>query len=201
VRRVLLAQPGLADAQVSVSLPNRVDIALTERIPAFGLAHEGTTFLVDADGLILAAVDPTRPTQLGLPVITDLRSTPIEQTQPGMTLDPVELAAVLTLGAVTPASIDSSAASLDLSLNEDDGFVMTAQPAGWRAIFGNYTPNLRPTDIIPRQVQCLRSLLGASEEKVHTIYLAPLDERCGTYEPAGTPTQAPRVTPTPRPAR
>jgi len=51
--------------------------------------------------------------------------------------------------------------------------------------------------MIPRQVQCLRSLLGAGEAEVTTIYLAPLDERCGTYVPVATP----RETPTPAPAR
>jgi hypothetical protein len=104
---------------------------------------------------------------------------------------------LLQLGALTPAQIDSSATSLTLDINDDDGFVMTAAPAGWQAIFGQYTPNLRPTDLIPRQVQCLRSLLGADEKDVHTVYLAPLDERCGTYLPIATP----RATPTPVPAR
>ena len=38
--------------------------------------------------------------------------------------------------------------------------MLTAEPHGWRAIFGSYTPTLRPPDMIARQVQCLRSLLG-----------------------------------------
>ena len=80
---------------------------------------------------------------------------------------------------------------LELSVRDDDGFVMTAQPQGWQAIFGNYTPNLRPTDLIPSQVQCLASLLRPSEADVGTVYLAPLDGRCGTYLPAGTPSESP----------
>jgi hypothetical protein len=107
------------------------------------------------------------------------------------------------LGAITPALIDSSATSLALSVGDDDGFVLTAQPQGWQAIFGEYTSSLRPTDLIPRQVQCLRSLLGAQESTVTTIYLAPLDEGCGTYLPVGTaqPTEAAHPTDTPKPAR
>jgi hypothetical protein len=56
---------------------------------------------------------------------------------------------------------------------------------------------LRPVDIIPRQVQCLRSLLGTQETTVQTIYLAPLDEGCGTF--LATPT--PRALPSPASAR
>ena len=91
---------------------------------------------------------------------------------------------MLELGALTPALLDSRRrASVSASVGDDNGFVLDAQPDGWQAIFGEYTPNLRPTDLIPRQVQCLRSLLAASESDLRTIYLAPLDERCGTYLP------------------
>jgi len=44
-------------------------------------------------------------------------------------------------------------------------------------------------------VQCLRTLLGSGEEQIETIYLAPQEERCGTYLPRPTP----RVSPSPHP--
>ncbi len=209
IHGALVAQPGIESADVSVALPDRLDIAVIERAPVFALRHDGSTVLVDADGLILAGSDPAQATSLGLPLIDDLRSTPspeantgeavdpVAARQPGMTLDPIDVAAILQLGAVTPALINSSAASLTLSVSDDNGYVISAQPTGWQAIFGQYTPNLRPTDIIARQVQCLRSLLGAAEPQVHTVYLAPLDDRCGTYLPDATP----RAASTPSPAR
>jgi hypothetical protein len=98
---------------------------------------------------------------------------------------------------VTPEVIDSGAASLALTVHDDDGFVISAEPQGWSAVFGNYTPNLRPVDLIPRQLQCLTSLVAQSESDLRTVYLSPLDDSCGTYLPVATP----RITPTPTRAR
>ena len=187
IQNALLANPAIADAHVAVGLPNELAISVTEKTPVFALEHAGHTNLVDAGGVVLAQVDASVPASLGLPSIDDARSTTSELPAVGQTIDPIELAAILQLGAVTPALVDSHAASLAISVRDDDGFVMTAAPQGWQAIFGQYTPNLRPTDLIPRQVQCLRSLIGADEAHVTTVYLAPLDQNCGTYVPDATP--------------
>lgn len=195
--RAISSFPAVADVDVTTSLPNQVAISVDERVPVFALQRAGSTYLVDADGLVLAQVDPARVASLGLPTIDDQRTEFVDDVAVGGTLDQVDLAAILQLGAVTPALIDSTATSLALAVNDDSGFVMTAQPEGWQAIFGQYTPNLRPVDLIPRQVQCLRSLLGAQESTVQTVYLAPLDERCGTF--LATPT--PRAQPAPPSSR
>jgi hypothetical protein len=197
IERAITSIASISDAHVEVGLPNRVDIAVTEHQPVFALRRDGQTFLVDDSGVVLAQGSEAEPTALGLPIVEDLRSEPVAPLAVGHAIDAIDLASILQLGAVTPGLIDSGAASLALSVSDDDGFVMTAEPSGWQAIFGNYTPNLRPTDIIPRQVQCLRSLLGAREATVTTVYLSPLDERCGTFVPLATA----RATPTPTPAR
>ena len=186
--------PAVAQVSVTTSLPNHVGISVSERVPVFAVHWSGGTYLVDSSGLVIADVDESKPAELGVPMIEDDRSSAIpEQGAAGATVDPIDLAAILQLGAVTPPLVDSTATSLQLSITDDEGFVLTAQPSGWQAIFGQYTPNLRPTDLIARQVQCLRSLLGAQESDVTTVYLAPLDERCGTYLPSA----APRTTPAP----
>jgi hypothetical protein len=51
--------------------------------------------------------------------------------------------------------------------------------------------------MVPRQVQCLRFLLDEGEAALETIYLAPQEERCGTFLPSVPP--APRTTATPEP--
>ncbi len=189
--------PAIAQVNVTTTLPNRVAISVTEREPIFAVHWSGGTYLVDSAGLVIAAVDEAKAAQLGIPVIEDHRTSVIpENGQAGATVDPIDLAAILQLGAVSPSMIGSSASSLALEIDDDDGFVISAQPDGWRAVFGQYTPNLRPTDLIPRQVQCLSSLIGAGEQDVRTVYLAPLDERCGTYVPVATP-----VVPTPAPTK
>lgn len=197
MRAAILRIPSIADADVRIILPDRVAVSATERQPAFALHRPDATYLVDADGLVLATVGTSQPAALGIPTIDDDRETLAPDVHVGGSLDPIDLGAMLQLGAVTPALIDSRASSLALAVHDDNGFVLSAQPNGWQAIFGNYTPTLRPVDEIPRQVQCLRSLIGASESDVRTVYLAPLDERCGTF----LPLQVPRASPSPAPAR
>ncbi len=52
-------------------------------------------------------------------------------------------------------------------------------PDGWTAIFGFYTPSVRPADLIPAQVRLLRSLLGVREDRLKRAILASGD--AGTY--------------------
>jgi len=199
MRLQMMSFPAIADASVQVVLPDRVIVSLQERQPVFALRRPDATYLVSEDGLVLAVVDAARPAELGLPSIEDDRTQFAPDVKVGGQLDAIDLAVMLELGALTPALVDSSASSLALSVSDDNGFVVDAQPGGWQAIFGEYTPTLRPQDLIPRQVQCLRSLVGASESDLRTIYLAPLDERCGTYLPVAT--AVPVVSPAPSRSR
>lgn len=196
MRREVIKLPGIADAQVHITLPNNVHVSVTERVPVFALRRGPDEYLVDSSGAVVARVASGLAESLGLPVVEDQRTTtaPIDA---GASLDPIDLAAMEQLGALTPALVGSSATSLALTITDDDGYVVTAQPAGWRAVFGEYTPTLRPVDIIPRQVQCLRSLVGDQESDLATIYLAPMDERCGTF----LPQPSARATPTPEATR
>lgn len=197
MRAALVANPAIADARVHVLLPNRLAIELTERQPAFALQEGQATYLVNADGLILAQTSAADAQALGVPLVLDRRIDYAPELKVGDQLAQPDLTVMLDLGALTPATLGSTAASVVLSVEDDDGFVLSAEPSGWQAIFGQYTPTLRPTDIIPRQVQCLRSLLAAPEAEAATIYLAPLDDRCGTYLPAGASPPSARATPPP----
>jgi len=191
--RAIASFAAVANVEVTTSLPNNVSISVAERVPVFALERAGSTYLVDADGLVLAQVDPARAAVLKLPTFDDQRTNFVEAVTVGGRLDPIDLQAMLQIGAITPALIDSTATSLALGVNDDNGFVIDAQPNGWQAVFGEYTSTLRPADIIPRQVQCLRSLLGDQESEVKAVYLAPLDDGCGTF--LATPT--PRTLPSP----
>jgi cell division septal protein FtsQ len=200
IRAALLAHPQVADADARVVLPGRLVVSVTERVPVLAVQRAEDWFLVDGVGQVLASVGATEADSLALPTVHDERQTLAPDVTVGSSLDPIDLAAMLTLGAITPSRVDARATSLDLRIEDDNGYVLSGVPAGWTAIFGNYTPTLRPTDIIPRQVQCLRSLLAASEGEVGTIYLAPLDERCGTFMPLESPGASPRTRPSPSPS-
>jgi hypothetical protein len=127
-----------------------------------------------------------------LPVIADRRADSAGLGV-GSTLDPVTLDAALRLGSLVPADIGSAATSLELGVDDAEGFVVQGLPAGWTAVFGFYTPTLRTTDLIPGQVRLLRSLLLGREKNVLRVILA--DDRDGTYVPRATP----KASATPRP--
>ena len=191
MQHALASLPAVARAEVSVALPNHLTVAVTERIPVVVLRTTTGSFVLDADGVVLEELPTEIADALGLPIVQDDRQQFAPVVAVGGTLDAVNLGAILRLGALTPAIVGSSAADLHVTVDDTDGYVLTPTPAGWRAVFGNYTPTLRPVDIIDRQVQCLRSLLATGERDLAVIYLAPLDEHCGTSLPRETPSPSP----------
>ena len=81
----------------------------------------------------------------------------------GDTLDPVILDAARRLGSLRPADLGTAASRLEIQLDDAQGFSLNADPVGWSAVFGFYTPTLRTTDLIPGQVRLLRSMLAAAK--------------------------------------
>ena len=199
MERALASLPAIARADVAVVLPDAMDVDITERTPAFVLSTPAGSFVVSSDGYVLDALPSQSPVaQLDLPVVRDGRVQFAIPLQVGGRLDDISLDADLRLLAVTPELVGSSH-SLSVSLDDTNGYVLNSQ-GGWRAIFGHYTPNLRPVDLIDTQVQCLRSLIAADEDEVNLIYLAPQGEHCGTYVPGRT-SGMPDATATPTPRR
>lgn len=186
MRRSLEALPAVARADVYVTLPDRLVVSVTERTPTFVVTTPEGAFVLDDEGYVLDELPATDATGLGLPVVDDAREQFASVVEVGGRLDAVSLDATLRLAAITPALIGTAYQELSLSVDDADGYVLSAEPDGWRAVFGHYTPNLRPVDMIDRQVQCLRSRVEAGEHGIAVIYLAPLDERCGTFLPERT---------------
>jgi len=181
LRSALLALPAVADADVRVSLPDRVAVTLQERPPILVWAAAGRRWLVDADGIVLAdAATAPAAISAGLPVFSDDRSgrTPLAV---GGRLDPLDLTVARRLGGLTPRELGSHASSLSFGVTDQEGFAIEA-PDRWHAVFGIYTATLRSPDLIPAQVQCLNSLMGTQGEgNLATIYLFPEGDRCGTF--------------------
>lgn len=191
IARALREVPSIAGAQVVAELPNQLIITVTERQPVMAIAAVGGTYLVDETGVVLQKLGDGEAMPAGLPVVHDDRQTWAPGLAVGTRLNDVDLAAVLQLAALTPAAVGSRAPGLTVSADDNDGYVVSPTNGGWRAIFGHYTPTLRPPDLIASQVQCLRSLLAADEGSVKTVYLSPLEDRCGTFVPRATATPAP----------
>jgi cell division septal protein FtsQ len=189
MQRALESLPAVASADVHVDLPSSLVVDVTERMPTFVLISGDTAYVVDRDGHVLDGVERGGAAELGLPIVLDNRVDFAPELEVGGVLDQVSLDADLRLAALTPEIVGTTYNHLRLSVNDTEGYVLEAEPNGWRAVFGQYTPNLRPVDIVDRQVQCLRARVAEEEQQIAVIYLAPLDEGCGTYLPRTT--QAP----------
>ena len=177
--------PTVASATVSVALPDRLTVSITERTPILAWRAGTTTFLVDRDGMLFAMASQAPDAAAALPVIDDRRSTSRLVVTLGAEIDPVDLDAATRLASLTPADIGSTATALAVVVTDADGFVLTTRPASWTAVFGSYGHVLRSPDLIPGQVRLLKSLLFGREAQVARVVLA--DDRNGTYVPLASP--------------
>lgn len=180
--------PAVAGATVSIALPDQVRVQVAEREALLAWRVGQRTFLVAADGTLFGELGEDVPdAAASLPVVVDRRYAS-STLGVGSVLDPVTLDAALRLGSLTPADVGSTGEAVHIRVDDENGFVLRGEPAGWNAIFGFYTPTLRTTDLIPGQVRLLRSLLlapGHEEANVLRVILA--DERSGTWVPRVTP--------------
>lgn len=181
----LAALPGIASAHVTVALPATLAVAIVERMPILAWHVGDATYLVDRDGVIFATTDAAGAAAANVPTITDERVASPFSVTVGSSLDAVDLDVATRLAALVPADIGSSAARLEIRVTDADGYVVRGDTTTWVAVFGFYSPSLRSADLIPGQVQLLRSLLAGRESTVDRVILA--DDRNGTYTVKQTP--------------
>jgi POTRA domain, FtsQ-type len=177
--------PAVAAADVTVRLPDTLDVDVVEREPILAWDVGPRRFLVDRDGLLFAELDEAARTTPTLRVMTDTRAGSASLAVGGR-LDALDLDAATRLGSIAPADVGSVAPRLSVSVTDENGFVMSTVPTGWSAVFGFYTPSLRRPDLIPGQVRLLRSLLAGREPLVQSVILA--SDTSGTYVPRPSPT-------------
>jgi hypothetical protein len=190
----LLELPAVAGAEVSVALPDTVNVAIRERRPIVVWRVGDDRWYADETGLIFAAAPETPPEELGeLPVISDDRIAS-RRFGVGTSIDPVDLDVARRLAGLTPAQVGSAAAGLSVGVTDENGFVISSVPRSWVAVFGFYGRSLRTPDLVPSQVVLLEQLLRqAGEDTVALVILA--DATDGTYIPKASP--APSAAPTP----
>ncbi|HEY3333728.1 MAG TPA: FtsQ-type POTRA domain-containing protein [Candidatus Limnocylindrales bacterium] len=180
--------PAVAGATVGIALPDQVRVQVTERQALLAWKVGQHTFLVAADGTLFGELGKDAPEAAAtLPLLVDRRLASAT-LRVGSVLDPVTLDAALRLGSLTPADIGSAGNAIHIRVDDQNGFVLRVDPAGWNAIFGFYTPTLRTTDLIPGQVRLLRSLLlDPAHEEANVLRVILADERSGTWVPRTTP--------------
>jgi hypothetical protein len=181
--------PAVADATVTVRLPDLIRVELTERRPILLWQVGKRRFTADGDGRLFAEVGPATPAAVAsLPVSAELRGA---SSGLGLqsTLDPTDLDAAKRLGSLTPDQIGSHASRLLVTITDEKGFTVGTGPGGWVAVFGFYGISQRTPALIPGQVQLLSALLAGREDTVLTVVLA--DDRDGTYIPKPTAKPSP----------
>lgn len=186
--------PAVADAEVSVGLPDTVRVRIEEREPLLVWRVGERRWYVDRTGFLFAqAPDEPPPDAVALPLVSDDRAAS-RSLRVGRSIDPVDLDVATRLGSLTPAQVGSSAAGLAVGVTDENGFVLSSSPKSWVAVFGFYGLSLRTPDLVPGQVQLLGALLAeAGEANVALIILA--DDRDGTYIPRTSPSPEPTAAP------
>lgn len=181
----LEALPTVDKASVGVQLPGTLVVTLRERVPVLVWKVGARRYLADSAGVLFGRLGDDPPAQAaGLPVIDDRRAASAGLSI-GMRLDPQDVDAATRLASLLPSDVGSAAKGLQVRVTDENGFVVRADPQGWIAIFGFYTPSLRTPELIPGQVRLLRSLLIGREPLIERLVLA--SETDGTYVPKPTP--------------
>jgi cell division septal protein FtsQ len=181
--------PTVASAAIGVQLPGTLHVTLTERVPVLIWRVGARRYLVDADGSLFSRLGDKPPKAAADLVVIDDRRAASVGLSVGARLDPQDLDAATRLASLAPTDVGSAAGELQVRVTDENGFVIRADPQGWLAIFGFYTPSLRTTDLIPGQVRLLRSLLIGREPLIDRVILA--SDTDGTYVPKPTPKASP----------
>lgn len=181
----LEALPTVDEASVSVQLPGTLVVTLRERVPVLVWRVGARRYLANSAGDLFARLGDGPPAQAaGLPVIDDRRAASAGLSV-GTRLGPQDVDAATRLASIVPGDVGSTAKGLHVRVTDENGFIVRAEPQGWIAIFGFYTPSLRTPELIPGQVRLLRSLLIGREPLIERIVLASATD--GTYVPKPTP--------------
>ena len=182
-------------AGVAVELPGTLHVTLHERVPVLVWRVGARRYLADSDGNLFGRLSDRAPSQAAdLPVIDDRRAASAGLSV-GTRLDPQDVDAATRLASLVPADVGSDASALAVRVTDENGFIIRADPQGWLAIFGFYTPSLRTPDLIPGQVRLLRSLLIGREPLLERIILASATD--GTYVAKPTPRPSPSASTAP----
>jgi hypothetical protein len=155
-----------------------------------GVDLAGRRALPGRAGRLFGRVGDNPPALPPTPIIDDRRAASAGLSI-GARLNSQDVDAATRLASLVPGDVGSAATRLRVLVTDENGFVVRADPQGWSAIFGFYTPSLRTPELIPGQVRLLRSLLiGRSTDR--RVVLA--SETDGTYVP-GRPEAQPVAEP------
>jgi cell division septal protein FtsQ len=195
LRAALEKLPTVQRAVIGVQLPGTLAVTLHEREPVLVWRVGARRYLSDSTGYLFGRLGDRPPPQAADLVVIDDQRAASAGLSIGTQLDPQDFDAATRLASLVPVDVGSAATGLQVRVTDENGFVVRADPQGWLAIFGFYTPSLRTTELIPGQVRLLRSLLIGREPLIERIVLA--SDTDGTYVPRPTPKPTRSASPAP----
>lgn len=128
-RARLAALPAVRDSAVEISLPDRARIAVSERAATGRWVSGGTEWLVDAEGVLFASVDPA-----GAPTwrVVDDRG----RLGAGDRVDPALVAAALRLAQIAPGELRDDETRPAVRIESGPSGLVLQSGARWEVRFG-----------------------------------------------------------------
>ena len=172
LRDRLAALPTVAGAEVELRLPDELQVAITEKAPAF-LWRTSRAIMVGArDGTIISEqpVDEELPHELGrLPSVDDGRFQS-RLLAVGDAVPSAELRVAMRLSALDPSLIASRATALAVQVDYQMGFVLESSQPAWSAALGFYQLDPREDQAaadarLDQQLAAIRTLFTARPER------------------------------------
>jgi hypothetical protein len=165
--------PAIAEARVSASLPDGLQVAIIEKPPAAIWRTPDTHLVLAADGSVIGSLSRTAtlPRELArLPAIDDQRQAS-RALDVGMTVPLPELDAARRLLDLDPELLGSHADSFTLRVDEEYGFMLVSVQPDWQAALGYYqaAPDETAEEATARleaQVTAIRTLFAEQPERL-----------------------------------
>ncbi len=168
----LTALPTIAAAQVDLRLPGELQVAITEKAPAFTWRTQRAVLVGARDGTIIAELPLTQlPSQAlrRLPSVSDDRFSS-RLLSVGESIPAAELRVARRLAALDPRLIGSRADTLAVKVDYELGFELESSQPAWTAALGFYQLDPQEDQAaadarLEQQLAAIRTLFAARPER------------------------------------
>ncbi|HEY8179874.1 MAG TPA: FtsQ-type POTRA domain-containing protein [Candidatus Limnocylindria bacterium] len=172
LRDRLAALPTVADAQVDLRLPGELQVAITEKVPAFMWRTQRAALVGAGDGTIIAELPLTKVLPDGLrrlPSVDDNRFAS-RLLSAGGAVPEAELRVARRLTALDPRLIGSRASAFKVKVDYGKGFVLESTQPAWTAALGFYQLDPREDQAaadtrLEQQLAAIRTLFASRPER------------------------------------